>query len=83
MIKRYEVKEIAKIWSDENKYNVWLKVEQLVCEAWAELGYIDKTDIDKINKNLKVDLNRMLEIEAETKHDVVAFTRMLSEQLGV
>lgn len=81
MIKRYEVKEIAKIWSDENKYNVWLKVEQLVCEAWAELGYIDKTDIDKINKNLKVDLNRMLEIEAETKHDVVAFTRMLSEQL--
>ena len=70
MIKRYEVKEIAKIWSDENKYNVWLKVEQLVCEAWAELGYIDKTDIDKINKNLKVDLNRMLEIEAETKAEL-------------
>ncbi|KKW61238.1 adenylosuccinate lyase [Mycoplasma capricolum] len=81
MISRYQIKEINQIWSDENKYNTWLKVEQLVCQAWAKLGYINKQDILKINNNLKVDLNRMLEIEQETKHDVVAFTRMLSEQL--
>ncbi|UZQ29629.1 MAG: adenylosuccinate lyase [Spiroplasma phoeniceum] len=83
MIKRYFVPEIGKIWSDENKYNTWAKVELLVCEGWAQLGLIPKTDIEKIKTNLTVNLSRMLELEAETKHDVVAFTRMLSETLGL
>ncbi|WP_434341768.1 adenylosuccinate lyase [Mycoplasma putrefaciens] len=82
MIKRYQIEEITKIWSDQNKYDTWLKIEQLVCQAWESLGYIKQSEIFNINNNLKVDLNRMLEIESQTKHDVVAFTRMLSEQLG-
>ncbi|WP_338991938.1 adenylosuccinate lyase [Spiroplasma endosymbiont of Seladonia tumulorum] len=82
MIERYFVPEIGKIWSDENKYNTWAKVELLVCEGWTQLGLIPTTDIEKIKTNLTVNLPRMLELEAETKHDVVAFTRMLSETLG-
>ncbi|KAI92052.1 adenylosuccinate lyase [Spiroplasma melliferum] len=82
MIERYFVPEIGKIWSDENKYNTWAKVELLVCEGWAQIGLIPPTDIEKIKTNLTVNLPRMLELEAETKHDVVAFTRMLSETLG-
>lgn len=82
MIERYFVTEIGKIWSDENKYNTWAKVELLVCEGWAQIGLIPPTDIEKIKTNLTVNLPRMLELEAETKHDVVAFTRMLSETLG-
>ncbi len=82
MIERYFVPEIEKIWSDENKYNTWAKVELFVCEGWAQLGLIPTTDIKKIKTNLTINLPRMLELEAETKHDVVAFTRMLSETLG-
>ncbi|WFG96696.1 adenylosuccinate lyase [Spiroplasma citri] len=82
MIERYFVPEIGKIWSDENKYNTWAKVELLVCEGWAQIGLIPPTDIEKIKTNLTVNLPRMLELEAETKHDVIAFTRMLSETLG-
>lgn len=82
MIERYFVPEIGKIWSDENKYNTWAKVELLVCEGWAQIGLIPPTDIEKIKTNLTVNLPRMLELEAETKHDVVAFTSMLSETLG-
>ncbi|WFQ95440.1 adenylosuccinate lyase [Mycoplasma feriruminatoris] len=82
MINRYQIKQITDIWSDENKYNTWLKIEQLVTNAWSELIQINQQDLFKINNNLKVDLQRMWEIEQETKHDVVAFTRMLSEQLN-
>ncbi|WFQ92934.1 adenylosuccinate lyase [Mycoplasma feriruminatoris] len=82
MINRYQIKQITDIWSDENKYSTWLKIEQLVTNAWSELIQINQQDLFKINNNLKVDLQRMWEIEQETKHDVVAFTRMLSEQLN-
>lgn len=82
MIERYFIPEIGKIWSNENKYHIWAKVEQLVCEGWSKLGLISATDIKKIKNNLIVNLPRMLELEAETKHDVIAFTRMLSETLG-
>ncbi|WP_031542338.1 adenylosuccinate lyase [Mesoplasma photuris] len=81
MINRYSDKQIEKIWSDKNKYAIWLKVEQLVCEAWSDLGIIDFHAIAELQK-LKVNLPRMLKLEEETKHDVVAFTRMLSEQIG-
>jgi len=82
MIARYSVPEIAKIWTDDHKYQVWADVELLITEAWAQLGIVPQTDLEKIKSTIKVDLTRMGEIEAETKHDVVAFTRMLSEQLG-
>ena len=73
---------MAKIWSDENRYNCWLEVEILADEAWAELGEIPKEDVEKIRKNAKFTVERILEIEEETRHDVVAFTRCVSESLG-
>ncbi|AUB32165.1 adenylosuccinate lyase [Spiroplasma floricola] len=82
MIERYAIKEIEEIWSDTNKLNIWLEVEKQVVNAWVELGVIPKQEADKINSKAKVDFKRMLEIEQETKHDVVAFTRMISENLG-
>ena len=53
MITRYTRPEMAKIWSDENRYNCWLEVEILADEAWAELGEIPKEDVEKIRKNAK------------------------------
>ena len=82
MITRYTRPEMAKIWSDENRYNYWLEVEILADEAWAELGEIPKEDVEKIRKNAKFTVERILEIEEETRHDVVAFTRCVSESLG-
>ena len=82
MITRYTRPEMAKIWSDENRYNGWLEVEILADEAWAELGEIPKEEVEKIRKNAKFTVERILEIEEETRHDVVAFTRCVSESLG-
>lgn len=82
MIERYSRPVMRKIWTEENKFNAYLKVEQLSCEAWSELGVIPKEDVEKINLNAKFDINRISEIELQTKHDVVAFTRAVSESLG-
>ncbi|AHF60684.1 hypothetical protein P344_01425 [Spiroplasma mirum ATCC 29335] len=82
MIERYLVKEISDIWSDDNKYVTWGLVELLTCKGWNHLGLISDQEITALKQNLKVDIPRMLEIETETKHDVVAFTRMLSEHMG-
>ena len=82
MITRYTRPEMAKIWSDENRYRCWLEVEILACEAWAELGDIPKEDVQKIRDNASFSVERILEIEEETRHDVVAFTRAVSETLG-
>jgi adenylosuccinate lyase len=82
MIERYTRPEMGAIWTDENKYQAWLEVEILACEAWAELGEIPKDDVKKLRENASFDINRILEIEEETRHDVVAFTRAVSETLG-
>lgn len=82
MIERYTRPEMGAIWTDQNKYQAWLEVEILACEAWAELGDIPKEDVQKIRENASFDVNRILEIEEETRHDVVAFTRAVSETLG-
>ncbi len=82
MIDRYTRPEMGAIWTDENRYNAWLEVEILADEAWAELGDIPKEDVQKIRENASFDVARILEIEAETRHDVVAFTRAVSETLG-
>ena len=82
MITRYTRPEMANIWSDENRYRCWLEVEILACEAWAELGEIPKVDVQKIRENASFSVERILEIEEETRHDVVAFTRAVSETLG-
>ena len=82
MIDRYTRPEMGAIWTDENRYKAWLEVEILADEAWAELGEIPKEDVQKIRENASFDVARILEIEAETRHDVVAFTRAVSETLG-
>ena len=81
MIERYSRDEMSSIWTDQNRYEAWLEVEILACEAWSELGYIPKEDV-KIRENAKVNVERAKEIEQETRHDVVAFTRQVSETLG-
>jgi adenylosuccinate lyase len=73
---------MGQIWSDENKFKAWLEVEILACEAWAELGEIPQDDAKLIRENASFDMDRIHEIEVETRHDVVAFTRAVSETLG-
>ena len=82
MILRYSREKMRKIWSDENKFNTFLNVEILSCYAWSELGIIPKEDVDKIKAKAKVDLARIAELEDITRHDVIAFTRSISETLG-
>ncbi|SEN40402.1 adenylosuccinate lyase [Paenisporosarcina quisquiliarum] len=82
MIERYTRPEMGAIWTEQNKYNAWLEVEILACEAWAEIGDIPKEDTVLLRKNASFDVDRILEIEKETRHDVVAFTRAVSETLG-
>ena len=82
MITRYTRPEMAKIWSEQNGYNSWLEVEILAVEAWAILGEIPTEDVRKIRSNATYNIDRMSEIEKETRHDVVAFTRSVSESLG-
>lgn len=82
MLERYTRKEMGNIWTEKNRYQAWLEVEILACEAWAELGDIPKEDVEKIRANAKFDVDRIHEIELETRHDVVAFTRSVSESLG-
>lgn len=81
MIKRYQTDKMEAIWNDKSKYSKWLEVEKLVCEVWHKLGLIDKTEIKKINRKVKLDLKLMQNIESKIHHDVVAFTRMLSKNL--
>ncbi|MCM3654186.1 adenylosuccinate lyase [Metabacillus litoralis] len=82
MIERYARPEMSAIWTEENKFKAWLEVEILACEAWAELGVIPKEDVALLRENASFDVNRINEIELETRHDVVAFTRAVSETLG-
>ncbi len=82
MIERYTRPEMGAIWTDENRYQAWLEVEIVACEAWAEIGEIPKEDVKKIREHASFDIKRILEIEEETRHDVVAFTRAVSETLG-
>ncbi|HLR43021.1 MAG TPA: adenylosuccinate lyase [Pseudogracilibacillus sp.] len=82
MIDRYTRPELGAIWTEENRYKAWLEVEILACEAWAELGAIPKEDVQAIRKNASFSIERIHEIEEETRHDVVAFTRAVSESLG-
>jgi len=82
MIDRYTRPEMGAVWTEENKYQSWLEVELLACEAWSELGVIPKEDVEKLRKHASFSMERILEIEAETRHDVVAFTRAVSETLG-
>lgn len=82
MLARYSRTEMANIWTDESKYGAWLKVEIAVTNAWAKLGVVPQEDAEKIAKNASFTAERVAEMEEVTHHDVVAFTRTVSESLG-
>ncbi|MGG1554397.1 adenylosuccinate lyase [Paenibacillus ferrarius] len=82
MIDRYTRPEMARIWTEENKFKAWLEVEILSCEAWSELGVIPKEDVKVLREKADFNIDRIYEIELETRHDVIAFTRAVSETLG-
>ncbi|WNQ12156.1 adenylosuccinate lyase [Paenibacillus aurantius] len=82
MIDRYTRPEMAAIWTEQNKFQAWLEVEILSCEAWSELGVIPKEDVAELRAKASFDIDRIYEIEQETRHDVIAFTRAVSETLG-
>ena len=81
MIERYSRPQMKRIWSEENKFDQWLKVEIAVCEAWAELGEIPRKDIVKI-RNAKYSLIRVAEFLKVTHHDITAFLNSVAESLG-
>ena len=82
MIRRYTLPEMGKIWEDEFKYSTWLKIEVLACEARATLGEIPLKDVEVIKSKARFDVNRILEIEETTKHDVIAFLSNVAEYVG-
>ncbi|MFH1824669.1 MAG: adenylosuccinate lyase [Candidatus Firestonebacteria bacterium] len=82
MIERYTLPDIGKIWSDEIKYSKWLQIELLVCEALTKRGEIPLKSFKNIKKKAKFNLNRILEIEEEVKHDVIAFLSSIAENVG-
>lgn len=82
MIERYTKKEMGDIWTLENRFRAWLEVELAVCQAWHELGVIPAQDMKNIRSNADFDLERILEIEEKTKHDVIAFLTAVEEKVG-
>ena len=82
MIDRYMTPERKSLFTDESRFNEYLNVELASLSGWAEIGAVPKEDVEKIRKKAKVDVKRIGEIEAVTKHDVIAFTRQISETLG-
>ncbi len=82
MIERYSLAKMKKVWTDENKFNAFLKVEIASTHAFSKVGVVPESDYIKIRDNASIDIDRILELEAITKHDVIAFTRTVSESLG-
>ncbi|HBY57590.1 MAG TPA: adenylosuccinate lyase [Candidatus Atribacteria bacterium] len=82
MIDRYSLPEMRSIWEEKNKYKIWLKIELLVCESLFKLGKIDKNVMENLRKNARYTLSRIKELEEITRHDVLAFTTAVGENLG-
>ena len=83
MISRYSRKELADIWSEENKYKIWLDVEIAAAEAMEKLGYIPKGVSLAVKKKSKVNVKRIHAIESKVKHDVIAFLTSITEKAGI
>ena len=82
MIKRYTRKPMGDIWTEENKYRTWLKVEIAACRAMAEAGKIPQSALDVICARADFSVDRIEAIEAETRHDVIAFLTSVAEFVG-
>jgi len=82
MISRYTRPEMARIWTEQRKFETWLEIELLACEALAELGEIPREAVKEIREKASFDVQRVSEIEKETKHDVIAFLTSVGEYIG-
>ncbi len=82
MIPRYTRPQMEKIWSDENKFNIWLQIEILAVEAHSKLGLVPEHVVEEIKQKARFDVKRILEIEEKVKHDVVAFLTNVAENVG-
>jgi adenylosuccinate lyase len=82
MIARYTRPEMGAIWTDESRFNIWLEIELLATEQQEKLGIVPKGLAESIRKKAKFDTQRVLEIEEETKHDVIAFLTNVAEHVG-
>lgn len=82
MIERYTLPEMGKIWADKFKFDTWLKIEILACEARAKMGDIPKSEVNIIKAKANFDIKKILEIEETTKHDVIAFLTNVAEFVG-
>ncbi|HEV2046279.1 MAG TPA: adenylosuccinate lyase [Chthoniobacterales bacterium] len=82
MIDRYSRPQMGQIWSDERKFQIWLEIELLACEAMAELGQIPKKDAAEIRKRARFSIPEIAEIEKRTNHDVIAFLENVAGAVG-
>src|SRR6266851_10490530 len=82
MIPRYSRPEMARIWSDENKFATWLRVELAATEVLAERGVVPKEALEAIRTRARFDVARIDEIEKEVQHDVIAFVSSVAESIG-
>ncbi len=82
LIERYTLPEMGNIWTDSYRFQTWLQVEIAVCEAQADLGYIPAETVREIKAKANFDVKRVLEIEAEVRHDVIAFLTNVNEYVG-
>ncbi|XWK86388.1 MAG: adenylosuccinate lyase [Phormidium sp.] len=82
MIERYTLPEMGNLWTETYKLKTWLQVEIAVCEAQAELGYIPSEAVEEIKAKANFDPKRVLEIEAEVRHDMIAFLTNVNEYVG-
>jgi adenylosuccinate lyase len=82
MIERYTTPHMKFLWSDQNRFQKWLDIEILACEAMAHLGMIPKAAVSRIKRKAKFDIKRIAQIEEKTKHDVIAFLANVAEHVG-
>lgn len=82
MIERYTRPEMGRIWEERNRYSKWLQVEILACEAMAEEGIIPRESLEKIKEKADFSVERIMEIEKITRHDVIAFLTNVEEYVG-
>ena len=82
MIERYSRKELKVIWEDYNKYSLWLEIELAAAEAMEKLKIIPRGVVKKVKSKAKINVKRILEIENDVKHDVIAFLTSITEKVG-
>ena len=82
MIDRYTRKEIKSIWSDYNRYSIWLDIELAAAESMEKLKIIPKGIVKKIRSKAKINPKRILQIEEKVKHDIIAFLTSITEKAG-